>query len=167
MKKLILILLVMCICSLGYGRNNNFELSLPDMRTYWSQTKTVCHPQWDLKEIGIYFGPDSLFDWYKIMYENDTLSLSEGLEWSFNVDHSSYKLNEDTIFIIQWEEDGCCSPGYDMITDTVEAYKIIYNTEQKLVLLDLTKDSLSRWVEYRDPKCNELNILEFDCTNDK
>lgn len=170
MKKLIPILFVMIMCSLGYSRNNNSALSVPNKRTYWALTKSVCYPQWNMIERGIYFGPDSLFDWYQITNENDTLSLGDGMDWNINIDHRSYWLNEDTLFIKEWEIDGCCTPRpepYDTIPHTVEAYKILYVTKQKLLLLDLTKDSLSRWVEYRTPKCDELNVLEFDNTQKK
>lgn len=44
------------------AQNDYRNLLVRDNQTYWSQTKTVCHPQWDLIEVGIYFGPDSLFD---------------------------------------------------------------------------------------------------------
>lgn len=142
---------------MGYSRNYNSMLTTPGVRTYWYQPGTVCDPQWDMIERGIYFGPDSLFDWYKIMYENDTLSLSEGLEWSWEIDYHSYELREDTLFIKQWGSE----------PKTYEAYKILYITEQKLVLLYLTKDSLSQWVEYREPPCDQLIILEFDCSKKK
>lgn len=161
-------LYVMIIYSLGLSAQNNYaDFLVQGTRTYWSLTKSVCHPQWNMIETGFCVGVDSLFDWYEITDENDTLSLGDGSDWNINISHRSYKLNRDTLFVIEWEIDGCCTPRlepYDTIPNTVEAYKIIYVTKQKLVLFRLTKDSLFRWVEYRDPTCNGLNILEFDCS---
>lgn len=164
------IFLYMIIYSLGVFAENDYGVFLVqnDTRTFWANTITVCHPLWNMTESGLYFDPNGYCDWYKVTDENDTLSLGDGMDWNINVDHRSYELRQDTLFVIQWILDGCCTPRktpYDMVPDTVEAYKIIYNTKQKLLLLDLTKDSLSGWVEYRDPKCNELNVLEFDCSS--
>ena len=133
--------------------------------TYWSLTKSVCHPQWNMIEKGLCIGKDSLFDWYRITDENDTLSLGDGMDWNFYADHRSFELNKDTLFVIQWDiNDSGFQEPCDLIPDTVQAYKILYITKQKLLLLSLVKDSLSQWVEYRNLKCNELIILEFDCS---
>jgi hypothetical protein len=159
------VLLVLFTFSAGYGQNNNFVMIIQEGRTFWPLTKSICSSQLNMIEKGVYFGPDNSFDWYKITDENDTLSLGDGMDWNINVDRCSYDLREDTLFVIRRVIAGCCTPrpdSYDTISDTIYAYKIIYTTEQKLVLLDLTKDSLSGWVEYRDPICNKLNILEFN-----
>ena len=163
-------LYMMIIYSLGLSAQNNYaDFLVQGTRTYWSLTKSVCHPQWNMIETGLCVGADSLFDWYKITDENDTLSLGEGSDWNINVDHRSFKLHEDTLFVMQWEIDGCCTHGhsYDTISYTINAYKIIYITKQKLLLLELKMDSLSRWVENTYPPCYELNILEYKCTKNE
>lgn len=160
-------LYVMIVYSLGLSAQNNYaEFLVQGPRTYWTLTRSVCHPQLNMIESGIYFGHDGLFDWYKITDENDTLSLGDGLSWNINIDHRSFDLHEDTLFVTQWEIDGCCTPQpepYDTLSNLMYVYKIIYLTKQKLLLLELKKDSLSQWGEYRSLKCNQLNILEFDC----
>lgn len=168
MRKIIVCILLFVVYNMS-AQNDYRNLLVRDNQTYWASAYSSCRPQWNVLESGMYFSRDNLFDWYKITDENDTLSLGEGSDWNINVDHRSFKLHEDTLFVMQWEIDGCCTHGhsYDTISYTINAYKIIYITKQKLLLLELKKDSLSRWVENTYPPCYELNILEYKCTKDE
>lgn len=170
MKRKILIVISLVYSILLAAQTNDDKLLVSDTRTYWALTKSICNPQWNVVQSGIYFEPNGFFDWYQITDENDTLSLGEGMDYNINIDHRSYKLCSDTILIIEWEIVGCCANNpkpYDTIPDTIMAYKCLYCSMEKLLLLELKKDSLSRWVENRYPPCNELNILQFDCTYQK
>lgn len=161
-KALLVISLVSSIILAAQINDNNLLFS--NTRTYWALTKSLCNPHWNMLQKGIYFDPNGLFDWYQITSENDTLSLGEGMDWNINIDHRSYKLHGDTIFIVEYEIDGCCADRpepYDTIPETINAYKILYCSMQKLLLLELKKDSLSRWVEVTYPPCHELSIFEF------
>lgn len=167
MKKKILLIISLVYSILLTAQINNDKLLVSNTCTYWALTNSVCNPQWNVVQSGIYFNPNGFFDWYQITDENDTLSLGEGTDYNINIDHRSYKLRNDTIFIIEWEIVGCCAgkqEPYDTIPDIIMAYKCLYSSMGKLLLLELKKDSLSRWVESRYPPCNGLNILEFDCT---
>lgn len=153
--------LVYSICLTA--QNNYKELMVRETPTYWAKTESGCTPQWNMIETGIYFCADSLFGWYKITDEHDTLSLYDGIDTEMFVDHRSFIFHDDTLFITDWYNEHGRNLG-KLSYNTSEAYKIAYLTEHKLVLIQLRKDTLSGWIEYLWAPCNELNILEFDCT---
>ena len=157
-------LYMMIIYSLGLSAQNNYaDFLVQGTRTYWSLTKSVCHPQWNMIETGLCVGADSLFDWYKITDENDTLQLYEGMDYNMFVDHRTCAIRGDTLLITNWYTEQAESFS-GIPKETSEAYKILYLTRQKLGLLKLEKDASSRWVECLYSPCKELNMLEFNRT---
>ena len=161
MKNRMLLVFIILMYSLCFSAQNNYtELLVNDTRTFWTRTQFVCNPQWNVVQVGIYFDSDGLFDWYKITDDNDTLSLYEGIDTEIYISHRSYELCGDTLFIYDWYNE---YGGFEC--DTSQAYKILYLTKQKLVLVEQKKDTSSMWRDYLMPPCNELNILEFNRSN--
>ena len=167
MRRIPIFAFVMLVAYNMFSQGDYRNFLVQDNRTHWANVYSLNHPQWNRKQAGIYFDDKGLFDWYEITDENDTISLGDGTDWNINVDHRSFGLYKDTLFVIQWEIEDCCTSrqeSYNVVSDTTNAYKIIYVTKKKLVLLELKKDSSYRWVEYMNPSCNELNIREYNCT---
>lgn len=159
MKKKIVILFISFVYVASLSSQTNYkELLVRNGRTYWATSNSLCKPQWDTVQDGICFDPDGRWDKYIIDVDHDTLSAYETIDDFIFVDHTSYELHEDTIFIIYW--------WYTAPTEikpyTEEAYKILYATEQKLLLLELGKDTLNEWRELVYPPCYTFRITEFE-----
>ena len=108
-----------------------------------------------MKQVGMSFDPNGLFDWYQIDDDNDTLPLLSS-DNELLVSHSTYYLKNDTIFITSWSTETGESK-------TDEAYKILYLTDQLLVLLDIYPNGSGGWEDtYRSDFCEyNINIREF------
>lgn len=158
-SRVLLFIMLTCLPYLS-AKNDYTELLVNDTRTYWARTQIVCNPQWNIVQMGIYFDPNGLFDWYKITDENDTLSLYESIDTEIYISHRSYEVCEDTLFVYDWYNE---YGGFGR--DTSQLYKILYLTKQKLVLVEQKRDTSSTWTDYLVPPCDELNILEFNRLN--
>ena len=156
MRKNILYLFLI-IASNILAQTNYQDLLARGQRTYWATPISICHPACNLRQVGMYFDPNGLFDWYKIDDDNDTLSLYYNEENL--VSHRTYNLKNDTIYITTWSSEG----DYGKIFN---AYKILYLTDKRLVVLELEPNDVGNWVEsvthYND-SCDELRVLDYKC----
>lgn len=148
----------------SYSQTNHCnyrEFLAQNNRTYWVETRSTRIP-WR-KVRGMFFDIDGNFDQYYIeeyleVEENDTIFTSPLMDFS-GCFCTKYFIHRDTIFINDW---------YATQTDTAillrpTAYKILYATKQRLLLLPLNEDDLGTWRDeiQHYPRCNILNVIEF------
>lgn len=137
-----------------------------EKKSYWATTYSLCHPHWDKIQEGMCFGKDSSYYRYEITNNNDTICLSTGYNQITNrtVEQCTYSFNGDTIFITEWyvtkNKSNKCNGELKSVSD---AYKILYMTERKVLLLRLKQHIRNEWWEelLYYPECSELNIIEF------
>lgn len=159
-RKVIYFMLLVAINS--YSQTNYYsEFLAQNDRTYWVETRSLRSPRVDIH--GMFFDIDGSFDQYYIEEyieeeENDTIFTSPHFDF-LGYFCTKYFIHRDTIFISDW---------YVEQADTTQvlrstAYKILYTTEQHLLILPLEKDNLGNWrdSELHYPKCNALNVIEF------
>jgi hypothetical protein len=80
------------------------------------------------------------------------------------IERCTYSFNGDTIFITEWyvtkNKSNKVNGKEKYVSD---AYKILYKTERKILLLRLYQYIRNEWWEelLYYPECRELNIIEF------
>jgi hypothetical protein len=137
-----------------------------EKKSYWAATYSLCHPQWDKIQEGMCFGKDSSFYRYEITNNNDTISLSTGYNQirRRTIERCTYAINGDTIFITEWYVAPNKSNKHNEEAKYVaDAYKILYVTEEKILLLRLRRFFRDEWWEelLYYPECSALNTIEF------
>lgn len=158
-RKVIYFMLLVAIHS--YSQENYYrEFLAQNNRTYWAETRSLRVPWANTR--GMFFDTDGSFDQYYIKeyieVENDTIFHSSLVDF-LDYFSTKYFIHGDTIFISDW---------YAADADTAmlirpKAYKILYTTKQRLLLLTLEQDSLGTWrdSELHYPRCNILNVFEL------
>jgi hypothetical protein len=138
------------------AQKNYHNFLIREHRTYWATPASLCHSHFNCQQLGVCFDTTGLFDRYEITDDNDTISSYDVLDTEMFVSHRSFTLQQDTIFIIEWLN----TSGKSIVS---EAYKILYLTEQRLVLLKLKTDDNGGWKEELVPgDCDYLIIQEFN-----
>lgn len=133
------------------------ELLVRDERTYWATANSLFDSIRHFSEAGMWFDKNGEFEWYYID-ENDTTTLKDSAyDIEVFVSHRTYELHRDTIFVISW-------PSY--LSSAIEpreedAYKILYITEQKMLLLHLVKNKNGDWEEYTFPPHYRSTVVEY------
>lgn len=151
------------------AQNNYRELLVRDNHTYWATAVSLFGEvdiieidgddslHLDLRQVGMRLDQDGYFQWYEISNENDTLPLYGGIDTEIFVSHRTYELHQDTIFVMRWPSylSSAAGPSDD------GAYKILYLTEQKMLLLNLVKNKNGNWEEYTAPPHHRSNVIEY------
>lgn len=126
------------------SQTNYQDLLVRTKRSYWANPYTVSNSgNFDIyfsKQSGIYFDITGLFDRYLITDDNDTIPGWYNLDTEMTISHRTYKLENDTIFLTAWFKE----TGNSRI---IEAYKILYLKEQRLLLMELKSDGKGGWEE--------------------
>ncbi|MBQ9427187.1 MAG: hypothetical protein IJU36_06110 [Paludibacteraceae bacterium] len=155
MKKVIIFYLLLTLSCRMSAQQNYHDLLIREHRTYWATPASLCHSHFNCHQLGVYFDTTGLFDRYEITDDNDTISLYDVLDTEIFVSHRTFTLQQDTIFIIEWLN----TSGEGILS---EAYKILYLTEQRLVLLKLKPDDYGGWKEELvSGDCDYLMTQEF------
>lgn len=155
MKRHIFLVVFLIVAYASFAQTKYQELLVRNQRTYWATFTSLCHPVCNIRQVGISFDPNGLFDSYQIDDDNDTLPLLASENEVF-ISHRTYDLRNDTIFITRWSTESNASK-------TDEAYKILYLTDQLLVLLDIYPNGSGGWEDtYRSDFCEyNINVREF------
>ena len=148
------------------AQNDYHSFLAREKKSYWATTYSLCHPQWDKIQEGMCFAKDSSFYRYEITNNNDTICLSTGYNQitKHTIERCTYSFNGDTIFITEWyvtkNKSNKVNGKEKYVSD---AYKILYKTERKILLLRLHQYIRNEWWEelLYYPECRELNIIEF------
>ena len=90
--------------------------------------------------------------------ENDTTFISPEIDF-LGYFCTKYFIHGDTIFISDWFIEQADTATLQRPT----AYKILYATKQRMLILPLEKDNQGNWrdSELSYPRCNILNVIEF------
>ena len=155
MKRKYILYTILIITNSLFAQTNYQELLVRGQRTYWAYTKSLCAPIWSIGQSGICFAANGLYDRYEIP-DDDTISYYDNFDTEMFISHRTYKLHKDTIFITCWHNE----TGNGKI---IEAYKILYITSLRLVLLELKLNSIGTWEESHQPDCDYLRIREYKC----
>ena len=169
MKKKIILYIVLMIVGDIFAQTNYRELLVRDQRTYWATAVSLFGEvdiieidgddsiHLDLGQAGMRLDQDGYFQWYRISNENDTLTSYGGIDTEIFVSHRTYELHQDTIFVMSWPSylSSAVGPSED------EAYKILYITEQKMLLLRLVKNINGNWEEDTYPPHYRSNVIEY------
>ena len=75
MKRKTLIAVFLIIACAISAQINYKDSLVRGERTYWATLISLCHPACNMKQVGMSFDPNGLFDWYLIDDDNDTLPL--------------------------------------------------------------------------------------------
>lgn len=154
MRKIYIYVFLLIACDI-LAQTKYQELLVRDQRTYWANTVSLCNPTFDNKQDGMCFYSNGLYDRYEITEDNDTLSYYDLFDTELFVSSRTYKLENDTIFITSWHTE----TGNGKI---LEAYKILYLTDHRLVLLELKPNGKDGWEEVSLPGgCDNLKIREY------
>ncbi len=157
MKKRLILFIVLMIAGDTFAQTNYRNLLVRNNRTYWATNESICESTWKWQTLytGVCFDPNGIFDWYEISYDNDTLSSYDLQDTEFFVSHRTYELKTDTIFITSWHK----FTGEGQVD---EAYKILYLTEQTLVLLKLAPKGSDGWAdEVQIEDCRWSTVLNL------
>ena len=145
MKKNLLFSIMLLTTCITLAQTDYRSLLVRGNRSYWANPYTVCNSgNFDIyfsKQTGIYFDSTGIFDRYTITDDNDTIN--ERYDTEFSISHRTYELKNDTIVLTAWfEETDFTKMDNGMI---LEAYKILYLTDHRLVLLQLRSDGAGGW----------------------
>lgn len=158
MKKIFIIAFSMLTYALHMSAQTEYrELLVRNQRTYWATANSLFDSIRYFSEAGMWFDKNGEFDWYFID-ENDTTTLKDSAyDTEAFVSHRTYELHQDTIFVMSWPSylSSAVGPSED------EAYKILYLTEQKMLLLSLVKNKNGNWVEHTNPPHHRSYVIEY------
>lgn len=165
------IILLLLTVHISLAQTNYYNLLVRDNRTCWATAASIVGPEkvgveyddsihFESKQCGICLGRDGYFEWYEISDENDTLPMILDDYTRFFVSHFTYELHNDTLFIKSRYKPNV---GYDTERGPYEykAYKILYLTEQKMLLLGLRKDNNDNWIEETYPPDHKSTVIEY------
>lgn len=170
MKKIFLTYIIMLIMAFHVSAQNSYrELLVRDNHTYWATAVSLFREvdiieidgddsiHLDLGPVGMRLDQDGYFQWFKISNENDTLPLYDGIDTDIFVSHRTYELHQDTIFVMRWPNhlSSAIGPREEV------AYKILYLTEQKMLLLLLRKNKNGDWEEDTNPPHHKSIVVEY------
>ena len=140
------------------AQTNYRDLLVRDQRTYWATAKSLFDSIRHFSEAGMWFDKNGEFDRYYIV-ENDTTTLKDSAyDIEVFVSHRTYELHQDTIFVMTWPSYLSSAIGP---CEEDDAYKILYITEQKMLLLPLTKSKNGNWVENTYPPDHRSYVSEY------
>jgi hypothetical protein len=156
-RKVIYFMLLVALHS--YSQSNYYgEYLAQKNRTYWAETNSIRIPAWGCIQRGMFFDIDGSFDQYCVKEENDTTFISPEIDF-LGYFCTKYFIHGDTIFISDWFIEEADTATLQRPT----AYKILYATKQRMLILPLEKDNQGNWrdSELSYPRCNILNVIEF------
>lgn len=157
MKKNLLFSIMLLTTCITLAQTDYRSLLVRDQWTYWATTKSLCEPSWNLLQTGMRLSWNGIYDWYEIPEVNDTVSLYDLFDTEILISHRTYELSNDTLYIGRWPIN---SIENKPVPDA--AYKILYITEQRMVLLELTRNAEGKWVEsFLPDNCEYLRTIEF------
>ena len=95
-RKILLAVFLIMACAISAQINYKDSLVRGE-RTYWATLYSLCHPAWNLGQIGMCFDSNGLFDWFKIPDVGDTLSIYELRDLESFISHRTYYLCESVV----------------------------------------------------------------------
>ena len=171
MKKNLLVGLMLFITCITLAQTNYRELLVRGQRTYWATAVSLFNEvdiievdgddsvHVDFGQAGMCLYQNGCFQWYKITNENDTFPFYGGIDTEVFISHRSYELHQDTLFIIAWHIG--LDENNKRKNRVEDAYKILYLTEQKMLLLQLSQTPEKEWVEHTFSPRHESTIIEY------
>ena len=159
MKKIFIMAFLMLTFAFHMSAQTDYrELLVRDDRTYWATAASLFDPIRHFSESGMWFDKNGEFERYYVSFENDTMTTKDyAYDIEVFVSHRTYELHQDTILIKRWPSDLSSAVG----PREEAAYKILYITEQKMLLLPLTKNKNGDWVEDTAPPHHTSFVTEY------
>ncbi len=160
MKRKLFIIVLVLITSFRVSAQTNYrDLLVQDNQSFWATAVSLFDSIENTTQAGMRLDKDGYFEWYYITNENDTLSAVVDRDTRMYTSHFTYKVCGDTLYVVHWPK-----KHEGVVTETIcyrEAYKILYLTEQKMLLMQLVKNKKGAWEEYTFPPHYRSTVVEY------